>query len=724
MSSQRFFTIIKEENDWSSSLKPNGKKMMNAISAALMALIAPLSLCLGAASAQSQPRAAIVTGEVHNPPSREIEFHHEPLLAPGPSQHHIVLDEQNRFALLLNIPKGVFVTGSYKGKQHIHFPFFVEPGDSLHAVVTFAEVAEADSSAAVESDSLHSAAAEAPPSYSLDFSGRGAENNRFLAEFWPQHSSFEPDYALGSEEFTRQLEEWRRDEFALLADGREEHALSLGFIDCMTALFNYEWANQMITYTRFSSVNGVLGRILSFKSLDRRAVPPDYYDFLREIPLVAEEAIGVQEYRRFVENALDLEVKSYRPTRLSDKYKLSGLGLSPAVLAQLDSMYEANRIPRLSEMIDLAGLGLAEGAQSQLDSMYQMFEDQFNINTGGIRASEKAAWLELELSPAEQSQLDAYEGHRMAYNMEDIDTTMIDTTGGRLTFHMPVEKINEWSEYLQNRPLSAKVDLSSLGLSLSVQAQLDSMYQNRFQNRQLFKPSQRVDLAVLGLSPAVHAQLDSIFAGRSFSPFLGAVERYDLAKQKLKGRVLYWFLAGELRNGIRFGSEAYVDTRWQSFEESNPFPEYTEALKAEQNRLLTLQPGQPAPDFTLSDPDGQPVSLSQFKGKVVLMDFWASWCGPCIGDLGDLRKIKERVAAQPVVFLNVSLDANEAAWKQAIAKHQIQGVHVRSDGQVTQAYNVSAIPRYYLVDPQGLIVEDRLRVFDVDEVVAKIEENL
>ena len=153
---------------------------MNVYSAALMALIAPLSLCLAAASAQSPPRAAIVTGEVHNPPSQEIEFRHEPLLAPGPSQHHIVLDEQNRFALLLNIPKGIFVTGHYKDEHHI--PFFVEPGDSLHAVVTFAEVTEADSSAAVEPDSLHSAADEAPPSYSLTFNGRGADNNRFLAE--------------------------------------------------------------------------------------------------------------------------------------------------------------------------------------------------------------------------------------------------------------------------------------------------------------------------------------------------------------------------------------------------------------------------------------------------------------------------------------------------------------------------------------------------------------
>ena len=684
---------------------------MNAYSAALVALIAPLSLCLATASAQSQPRAAIVTGEVHNAPSREIEFHHEPLLAPGPSEHHIVLDDQNRFALLLNIPKGIFVSGSYKGKHHIHFPFFVEPGDSLHAVVTFAEVTEADPLAAVEPDSLLSAADEAPPSYSLTFSGQGAENNRFLAEFWPQHHSFEPDYALEPEEFARRLKQQRRDELALLAKGREQYALSSGFIDCMTVFLNYDWARQMSFYPLLSFDNGVLTRMVGTGLPDRRAVPPDYYDFLQEIPLIDEKAIGVEEYRRFLVNTLALEAKSDGLPRLSDRYKLSGLGLSESTQAQLDSMYDANNPLRLSQMIKLSGLGLSESAQAQLDSMY---EDPKKAS-----ASEKAAWLGLELSPAAQAQLDAYEKHSNYIS----DTTRTDTTGGRLTFHMPMAKLNEWFAYLHNRPLSTKVDLSSLELSSATQAQLDSMY-SMYQNSPPLKLSQRIDLAALGLSPATQAQLDSIFAGPSFSTFVGDSERYALAKQKLQGRVLYWFLAGELRNGIRFGHEAYVDARWQSFAESNPFPEYTEALQAEQNKLLTLQPGQPAPDFTLSDPDGQSVSLSQFKGKVVLLDFWASWCGPCIGDLETLRKIKKKTATQPVVFLNVSLDANEGAWKKAIAKHQIQGVHVRSDGAVTQAYNVSGIPRYYLVDPQGLIVEDRLRVGDIDEVVAKIEENL
>ena len=671
---------------------------MNAIFAALMAL----SLCLTAASAQNQPHAAIVTGEVHNAPSREIEFRHEPLLAPGPSEHHIVLDEQNRFALLLNIPKGIFVTGDYKGEHHI--PFFVEPGDSLHAVVTFAEATEADSAAAVESDHSHSAVS----SYSLTFSGRGADNNRFLAEFWPQHHSFEPDYALEPEAFAGQVKQRRQDEFALLAEGREKHALSPGFIDGMTAFINYNWAEQMTTYPLLSFSNGVLARMVNANPSDRRAVPPDYYDFLQEIPLIDEKAIGVGEYLRFLVNTLALEAKSDGLYRLSDMYKLSGLGLSASVRARLDSMYDANRELRLSQMVDLSGLGLSASAQAQLDSMYE--------NPKETSASEKAAWLGLELSPAAQAQLDSYEDYSIFLG----DTTKTDTTGGRLTFHMPMAKLNEWYKYLNNRPLSARVDMASLELSPAAQTQLDSM----FQNRKPLKLSQRIDLAALGLSPAIQSQLDSTFAGPSFPFSPGAAERYDLAKQKLQGRVLYWFLAGELRIGIRRGLEAYVDARWQSFAESNPFPEYTEALQAEMNKTLVLQPGQSAPDFTLSDPDGQAVSLSQFKGKVVLMDFWASWCGPCIADLETLRKIKEQVAAQPVIFLNVSLDANEGAWKRAIAKHQIQGVHVRSDGAVTQAYNVSVIPRYYLVDPQGLIVEDRLRVSDVDEVVAKIEDNL
>ena len=95
---------------------------------------------------------------------------------------------------------------------------------------------------------------------------------------------------------------------------------------------------------------------------------------------------------------------------------------------------------------------------------------------------------------------------------------------------------------------------------------------------------------------------------------------------------------------LKHGSDAFALAyrKWEDFQEINPHPEYTEAVQAALDKALKLQPGQPAPEFTLHDLDGQPVSLSQFKGQVVLLDFWASWCGPCISDLPDLRRIKEK----------------------------------------------------------------------------------
>ena len=272
--------------------------------------------------------------------------------------------------------------------------------------------------------------------------------------------------------------------------------------------------------------------------------------------------------------------------------------------------------------------------------------------------------------------------------------------------------------------LSEKVDLSAIDLSEATRAQLDSMYEHR----QPLRLSEKIDLSGLGLSEATRAQLDSIYAYKRHRTFWSFAGRYDLAKEKLEGRVLCWFLAGELISGFEQGSEAFAlaHRKWKDFQEINPYPEYTEAVQAALDKALKLQPGQLAPEFTLDDLDGQPISLSQFKGQVVLLDFWASWCGPCISDLPGLRRIKEKTATLPVVFLNVSIDTDESAWREAIDKHEIKGVHVRANGfssDVAKSYQVTGIPSYYLVDSQGLILENPI-IRDTDEIVATIEKSL
>ena len=85
------------------------------------------------------------------------------------------------------------------------------------------------------------------------------------------------------------------------------------------------------------------------------------------------------------------------------------------------------------------------------------------------------------------------------------------------------------------------------------------------------------------------------------------------------------------------------------------------------------------------------------------------------------------MAAQPVVFINLSLDEDEADWREAIAEHEVEGIHLRADGwsaDVAKAYSINAIPSYYLVDSQGLIVERLMSVRDTDGIVAMIEQSL
>ena len=368
---------------------------------------------------------------------------------------------------------------------------------------------------------------------------------------------------------------------------------------------------------------------------------------------------------------------------------LSAFGLPESAQAQLDSLYEQDgRWLKLSEQFDLSAFGVAESAHAQLDSLYEKSARSVNFN-----------WFSEEEKPR------------------------ADTTGGELVFHIP--RSVPFNSLAKKPPkLSAKLDLSGLGLSEAVQVQLDSLYEHR----QPLGLSAKIDLPSLGLSEAVQTQLDSIYTadrGEWFS------HRYNLAKEKLEGRVFYWFLAGELiKRFKRGGGEAFAawgQRKWEEFQQINPHPEYNEAVLVALATALKLQPGQPAPAFTLDGLDGQPVSLSQFKGQVVLLDFWASWCVPCINDLPYLREVKKKTADWPVVFLNISLDADDAAWREAIDKHEIKGVHVRADGwgaEVAKTYQVMGIPSYHLVDSQGLIVEDHGLRGDTDATVAAIEKSL
>lgn len=134
--------------------------------------------------------------------------------------------------------------------------------------------------------------------------------------------------------------------------------------------------------------------------------------------------------------------------------------------------------------------------------------------------------------------------------------------------------------------------------------------------------------------------------------------------------------------------------------------------------------GSTMPDFTSTDADGHLLSLSQFRGNYVLIDFWASWCVPCRQSNPALVKLYNRFKSKNLVIVGVSLDRKKEAWLSAIKADGLAWYQVSDlqywDNQVAKLYGIQAIPQSFLVDPAGKLIAKNLRGDALDVKLAEV----
>ncbi len=180
----------------------------------------------------------------------------------------------------------------------------------------------------------------------------------------------------------------------------------------------------------------------------------------------------------------------------------------------------------------------------------------------------------------------------------------------------------------------------------------------------------------------------------------------------------------------KYLSLAEVEQEVKDFKTHFPKSAYTAEVESKLNLKKKMSPGMPAIDFVINTSGGKKMKLSDLKGKVVYVDFWASWCVPCAKEMPPAKLLREHFKDKNVAFVYVSIDEQDEAWKKGMEKHELaDAINTRVPGgfqaEELKQYGISGIPAYFIVDKNGnFATDEQIRPSAGDKLVKMIDKLL
>ena len=166
-----------------------------------------------------------------------------------------------------------------------------------------------------------------------------------------------------------------------------------------------------------------------------------------------------------------------------------------------------------------------------------------------------------------------------------------------------------------------------------------------------------------------------------------------------------------LKRGISFYNMEKLDLYYQTYVKLAANDKGINRIKEKYDRIKTLKKGSPSPSFNYPDSSGKNISLESLKGKLVYVDVWATWCGPCKAQIPFLKQLEEKYRKEDIAFVSLSIDQlkNISKWKNMIVDKKLEGIQIIADkawrSKFVTDYVIEGIPRFILIDKDGNLMD-------------------